>query len=132
MSQRLALHWRLIQPRYNLVGSECRTCGGKYFPPRTLCSDCRRKGELVDYKFKGTGEVYSHTTVYAPPSGFEYQKPYVVAIIKLDEGPLVSAQVVDCKPEEVEVGTKVKTVFRKIMADGDEGIIRYGYKFKLA
>jgi uncharacterized OB-fold protein len=44
---------------------------------------------------------------------------------------MVTAQLVDCKPDEVEVGRKVFMVFRKINADGEKGIIRYGYKFKL-
>lgn len=83
------------------------------------------------FKFSGEGEVFSYTVVYAAPTGFEYQKPYVVAVVKLDEGTMCTAQVVDCESGEVKVGSRVEAVFRKIMADKDSGIIRYGYKFKL-
>jgi len=131
MTEGLALHWRLLQPRYNLIGNVCRTCGQHYFPPRNICPACRRRGVIEKFKFSGEGEVYTFTVVRAAPTGFEYQKPYVVAIIKLKEGALCTAQIVDCKPEEVEIGKPVKMVFRKIMADDDAGIIRYGYKFKL-
>jgi len=131
MSEGLTLHWRLIPQRYNLIGSECKTCGEKYFPGRDLCPSCRRKGKVVDYTFSGDGEIYSYTVVHAPPLGFEYLKPYIAAIIKLKEGPLVTAQVVDCKSESVSIGKKVYMVFRKIVAEGPEGIIKYGYKFKL-
>lgn len=132
MSEKLALHWRLIPYRYNLIGTECKSCGEKFFPPRQLCPNCRRKGKIAEFKFSGRGEVYSHTTIYSPPQGFEFQKPYVLGIIKLVEGPLVTAQIVDCKPEDVKIGKKVKSVFRKIIAESEEGIVVYGYKFKLA
>ena len=130
MDKGLALHWRLIPQRYNLIGSECRTCGEKYFPMRDLCPKCRRKGRLEDYPFSGEGEVYSYTVVHAPPLGFEYLKPYIAAIIKLKEGPLITAQIADCRPEDVRIGDKVRMAFRKIIAEGEEGIIKYGYKFK--
>jgi uncharacterized OB-fold protein len=33
------------------------------------------------------------------------------------------------KPGEVAVGTRVRSVFRRIMADGESGVIHYGTKF---
>jgi uncharacterized protein len=131
MTEGLALHWRLIPPRYNLIGSVCKTCGENYFPPRVICPNCRRKSNMEKFKFSGEGEVYSSTIIRAAPTGFEYQKPYVVAIIKLREGAMCTAQVVDCKAEDVKIGDKVEMVFRKIIADDESGIIRYGYKFKV-
>ena len=131
MSQGLALHWRLMGPRYNLVGSECKNCGQKFFPPRNICPDCRRKSKIEAFKFSGGGEIFSYTVIRAAPTGFEYQKPYVVAVVELEEGAKCTAQIVDCKPEDVKIGQKVEKVFRKIMADDDSGIIRYGYKFKI-
>lgn len=128
----LASYWRLIPQRYNLIGTECRNCGSRFFPPRKICPRCRRQGDIVNHKFKGVGEIYSYTVIHAAPEGFEFQKPYILAIIKLDEGPLVTAQVVDCRPEKVEIGQRVEMVFRKIYAGGKEGTIRYGYKFRPA
>ncbi len=40
----------------------------------------------------GRGEIYSFSTMYNAPQGFEEQKPYTIALIKLDEGPMVTAQ----------------------------------------
>ena len=131
MGKGLALHWRLIPTRYNLVGTECKSCGQKYFPPRNICPECRRRSQMVRFKFSGVGEVYSYTVVRAAPTGFEYQKPYVVAIVRLEEGAMCTSQIVDCNPEDVSIGDKVELVFRKIMADDESGIIRYGYKFRL-
>ncbi|MBD3387490.1 MAG: transcriptional regulator [Candidatus Altiarchaeales archaeon] len=131
MVEGLALHWRLIPPRYNLVGSECKNCREKFFPPRNICPECRRKSKIERLAFTGRGEVYSYSVVRAAPVGFEYQVPYVVAIVNLEEGAMCTSQIVDCSPEDVKVGSKVKMVFRKIIADNDSGIIKYGYKFKL-
>jgi len=124
----VARFWRKIPQRYNLVGTKCETCGRHYFPPRSFCPDCRRNGRIVEYRFPGTGKVVTHTVIRSASEQFENTTPYVLAIIQLDEGPRLTAQVV-AKPEEVAVGTRVRSVFRRIMADGESGVIHYGTKF---
>ena len=108
------------------------------------------------FQFSGRGEVWSYSTVYDPPEGFEEQAPYTVALIKLDEGPLVTAQLTDLDTSEeeketvipgmtengkvvkvkvrvtrriVEIGMRVEMVTRLIRKDGDRGVLVYGYKF---
>ncbi len=122
------LFWRLKKSRYSLVGSRCATCGSLFFPPKTLCPACRRKGKLEDYSFSGKGEIVSYTVIRVPPEGFE--SPYTIAIIRLDEGPTVSGQVVD-EPEKVGIGKRVRAVFRKISEDGTSGLIHYGTKWEI-
>ncbi len=57
---------------------------------------------------RGTGKVYSHSTVYrALVPGFEDDVPYVVAMIELDEGVRLLSQVIYCEPEEVFIGLRV-------------------------
>ena len=51
--------------------------------------------QLGHVALSGRGEVYSFTTMYNVPKGFEEQKPYSVALIKLDDGPMVTAQLTD-------------------------------------
>jgi uncharacterized OB-fold protein len=83
------------------------------------------------YQFSGRGEIYSYTTIYEPPAGFEENAPYTVALIKLVEGPLVTAQLTDLGDTPVEIGTPVEMVTRRLRQDGDErGLIVYGYKFR--
>lgn len=131
MVKGLPSYWRLISHRYNLIGTECENCKEKFFPPRKLCPNCRRLGKIKEFKFSGRGAIYSYTIIHSPPEGFEHLKPYVVAIIKLDEGPMITSQIVDCKPEDVAIGKKVEMVFRRVLSTSKEGSIRYGYKFKL-
>jgi len=124
----VARFWRKIPQRYNLIGTRCTTCGRYFFPPRSFCPDCRRAGNIVDYKFAGTGAVVTYTVIRTASEQFEQMTPYVLAIVALDEGPRITVQIV-CSPEEVRIGMRVKPVFRKIAADGESGVIYYGTKY---
>jgi uncharacterized OB-fold protein len=124
-------HWRLKSERYNLVGETCDSCGVKLFPPRDVCLECEAPAQEL-YTFTGTGEVFSYTTIYDAPAGFESMAPYTVALIKLEEGPLVTAQLTDLSEDEVEIGMPVEMVTRKLRSEGEEGMIVYGYKFRPA
>lgn len=85
---------------------------------------------MMDYKLSGKGEVVSYSIIHVAPEDFEEQVPYPIAIIKLEEGPQVTAQIVDCNIDDVKVGMKVESTFRRIQEDGYIGAIYYGYKFK--
>ena len=106
-------HWRLKQQRYALVGEVCPHCDAKLFPPRDVCPHCG--GEAKNpYAFSGRGEVYSYTHMSDAPAGFEESAPYTVALVKLVEGPLVTAQLTDLGDRQVEIGMPVEMVTRKI------------------
>jgi uncharacterized OB-fold protein len=111
------------------VGEVCETCGVKIFPPRDICPDCDAPAK-TPYTFSGLGEIYSYSTVYHAPEGYEENVPYTVGLVKLEEGPLVTAQLTDVEPEEVKVGMSVEMVTRKIRQEGKRGVIVYGYKFR--
>lgn len=123
--------WRHIPQRYSLIGSKCSQCGTVFFPKRVICPECRRKGELEDIKLKGEGKIHTYSVINTPTEEFKTIAPYVVAIVELEEGAKITTQIVDCKPEDVEIGNEVEMVFRKIKEEGDDGVISYGYKFRL-
>jgi uncharacterized protein len=77
----------------------------------------------------GRGEVYSFSTMYNVPYGYEEQKPYTIALVRLEEGPMVTAQLTDVDNADVRIGLPVEMVTRKLREEGDEGQIIYGYKF---
>ena len=86
---------------------------------------------MEDYQFKGTGTVVTPTVVHQAQTGYEMFGPYCMAIIELDEGPKITSQIVDCEPNNVKSGMKVKSVFRKLGEDSESGILHYGTKFIL-
>ncbi len=125
----ISRHWRLQQQRYGLVGEICPHCEEKIFPPRDVCPNCAQEAK-TPYVFSGKGEVFSYTTVYDPPEGYEGNAPYTVALIKLEEGPLITAQLTDMDNGKVEIGVPVEMVTRKLREDGERGMLVYGYKFR--
>lgn len=129
MQGALPLIWRNINQRYNIIGTHCKTCNADFFPERLICPNCRRKGQLIEKQMPRTGKVYSYTKVFVPPSGFETQVPYYLALVKLDNGVTLLSQLVDVEDAEIKIGLEVKAVFRKIFEDGHEGVIAYGFKF---
>ncbi len=122
-------HWRLKKQRYALVGEVCPHCEVKIFPPRDICPDCGQEAR-TSYQFSGRGEIYSFATVQQAPAGHEENAPYTVALIHLEEGPMVSAQLTDLGDQSVEIGMPVEMVTRKLRSEGDRGMIVYGYKFR--
>jgi hypothetical protein len=65
------------------------------------------------------------------PVGYEQSAPYTMALVQLEEGPVVTAQLTDLGEQGVEIGMPVEMVTRKIRTDMDDrGIIIYGYKFR--
>ncbi|MER3545171.1 MAG: transcriptional regulator [Chloroflexota bacterium] len=123
-------HWRLSQQRYALVGEVCDGCGAKLFPPRDVCPTCEAPAK-TPYTFSGRGQVYSFTRVQEAPAGYEEYAPYTVALVKLEEGPFVTAQLTDLEGEPA-IGMPVEMVTRKLRTDGARGMIIYGYKFRPA
>ncbi|ADT84283.1 Zn-ribbon domain-containing OB-fold protein [Thermococcus barophilus] len=121
--------WRHFKEKYRLVGSKCKKCGKIHFPPRQVCDECGSR-EMEEIQLSGRGKVISWTIVRNPPSGFEYYKPYPLALIELEEGPIILAQLTDVDPEEITFGMEVEMVTRKIREFNEDGIILYGYKFR--
>jgi len=127
-----ARFWRELKHRYRLLGSRCKACGSYFFPPRSVCPNCRRRGELEEYQFKGTGVVETYTVVHGGGAGKKHELsrrlPYVLAIVRLDEGVRVLGELA-CDPEGVRTGMRVRAAFRRLGEDGERGIIYYGTKF---
>jgi len=124
--------WREIPSRYNLIGTKCGNCGAVDFPPREVCPACGRKsvGKMTRHRLSGRGTVVTYAVIHDAPSQFEMQKPYVVAIVEMEEGVRITSQLIDVDAADVRIGMSVQTAFRKLGQEGDAGVIHYGYKFR--
>ncbi|MBO9336569.1 MAG: Zn-ribbon domain-containing OB-fold protein [Roseiflexus sp.] len=125
----LAKHWRLRHARYRLEGQRNRFTGEVRFPPAPPLPG-EREDIWEPYILKGRGRVYSFSVVRQPPEGFEDQPPYLVALVRLDEGPMVTAQLTDCDLDQVAIDMPVEMVTRRLRDLGPTGLIVYGYKFR--
>jgi uncharacterized protein len=79
--------------------------------PRYLCPACwSDQLEWVDVR--GTGRVHSFSVIRrASDPAFASRVPYVVALIELDEGPRMMANVVGDDALAVAIGDPVKVIF---------------------
>ena len=123
--------WREIPERYNLMGSKCETCGTSFFPERSICPKCRRRGKIVLQPMPHEGTIESFTEIHSPPRGYENEAPYFLAIVRLVNGAKVLSQIVDSDRQRIKLGAKATMRFRKLLEAGEEGTIAYGFKFKI-
>lgn len=131
----IPMYQRAVPQRYRLVGQRCLACGKINFPPKAVCKYCKQGTSFEDVQLSGKGTIYSYTIIAgggAPPefaAEARCKGSYPVLIVELEEGPRVIAQMVDPPEEGISIGMPVKAVFRRIYEE--EGVIRYGYKFRL-
>ena len=89
---------------------QCSQCGEYQFYPRIMCSHCGSK-TLNWQRVSGRGSVESFTVVRRGLSD-AYSVPYVVALIRLAEGPVMMSQVVNADIEQIAVGAGAQVAFQ--------------------
>ncbi len=82
------------------------------FFPRPVSVYTGKRG-LRWRKASGAGTVYSFTITRVPPPGFEGHTPFVVASIELKEGVRMMANIIECAPEDVRIGMKVRLAWQR-------------------
>jgi uncharacterized OB-fold protein len=95
----------------------CDACGRIWHPPLPRCPGCG--ASAISWRAAaGTGVVHSVTVTHqAAHPAFATRVPYAVVLVRLDEGPLIIANVLEAAPTEVAIGQPVTVVFEEI-ADG--------------
>ncbi|MEM0205204.1 MAG: Zn-ribbon domain-containing OB-fold protein [Nitrososphaerota archaeon] len=121
--------WQLAERRYRLLGSKCTVCGKTSIGPRSVCPVCGSE-KIETVQLPSTGKVYSYTVVHMLPAEKDGYGPYIMAIVELEDGTRLTAEIVDCEPEDVKIGMPVELAFRLIGQESEHGIIYYGYKFR--
>jgi hypothetical protein len=112
-----------------LMGSKCKVCGETYVPVRKLCTKCNNADmEWVEMSGKGNLAAFTSITVGTPyfvEKGYDRNNPYCFSVIKLDEGPMVSGQLVgvdESNPETINVGMPVKAKFLETEIKGENRV----------
>lgn len=100
---------RLLLPR-------CDECHEHIWYPRLVCPFCG--SQSVSYvESSGLGTVYSFTVVRRGSGAYRDAAPYILAMIELDEGPIMMTNVVGS--DQVTIGMPVQVVFDPAGAAGD-------------
>jgi uncharacterized OB-fold protein len=102
--------WEACQ-RHEFRLQRCQACGQFWFPPGAVCPEClSERWEWTPTSGRGT--VFSFVVMHRVyHKGFADDVPYPVALIALDEGPRFLTRLVDCRPEDVQVGMPVEVAF---------------------
>jgi uncharacterized OB-fold protein len=116
-----------------LMGARCQSCGELFVPPRAICPDCYGE-EMAWEEMGGHGELVAFTTVHIAPTamieaGYGRDNPYCAGIVKLEEGPSVSAQILGvdpARPDEIEIGTPLHVRFiRRGEGDAEKAYLAF-------
>ncbi len=95
------------------VIQRCGRCRRFVHYPRPWCPHCWST-ELDWVEASGRGEVVTYTAVHQAPSpAFAVGAPYVLAVVRLAEGPQMMANVVHIQPREMRVGLPVRVTFEE-------------------
>ncbi len=105
---------RLVLPR-------CADCSRLHFPPQLHCPHCG-SGALAQTEVTGTGTLYSHTVLNAPPGpGFVDLVPLQVGVVELDAQPmlLMTANLSASDASEIRIGARVEVYCETLEGSGD-------------
>ncbi|MHB8511857.1 MAG: Zn-ribbon domain-containing OB-fold protein [Actinomycetota bacterium] len=103
--------------REELVIQRCSSCNAVQHPGGPCCSTCLSQS-LEWVRASGRGSVFSFTVVrHAFHPSFMDKLPYVLADVQLQEGPIMTAGLTDCDPEQVRIDMPVSVYFTEPLED---------------
>ena len=102
-----------------LLGLKCKDCGNITVPPKMTCQECA--GTNLDIVELGKrGKIVTFTVVNVAPEGRQNEVPYIIALVKLDEGPWIMGNLSDIDPARASmdlIDKEVKLGFRVFPGD---------------
>lgn len=104
--------------QHKLLGSRELSSGHLFLPPRMLDPETQAT-DMEWVEFSGKGKLVAFTVIYVGSSamlaaGYDRKNPYCVGIIETEEGPKISAQILDLdlsKPETIQIGMPLEVVY---------------------
>jgi uncharacterized OB-fold protein len=105
-----------------LLMQKCEDCGNITFYPVYICPACISRN-LAWTELSGRGRVHSVTIVHRPAAPvFAPATPYAVALIEVDEGPIMMSNIVGPNALGTNINDRVAVVFEDV---GDVTLPRF-------
>lgn len=101
--------------RGELLVQRCTDCSLHYFIPSAFCPQCLGQN-YAWVASSGRGHIVTFTVVWRPPTP-AFEAPYVVAIVRLEEGYEMFTNVVDVDPTDDLIGAAVQVRFHQESED---------------
>lgn len=103
--------------RNQLVVQQCAACGCRQFYPREFCIVCM-SGDIRWTACSGKGTIYTYTVNHRGANAYMKDKtPYAVAVVDLDEGVRMLANIIDSPLEDIAIGRRVRVTFERVSED---------------
>jgi uncharacterized OB-fold protein len=99
-------YWDGTRERKLLLQYDPATKRYQFYPRPTGLASGRRKLEWREVS--GKGEVFTYTVARRTREPFRGHEPFLIAMVTLDEGVNVMANMVDCRLDEIRIGLRVK------------------------
>ena len=99
--------WDAAQQR-QLLMQRCADCGAYVWHPQPWCRACYGQ-RLAWQPMRGDAELFTYSVVhYAPLPGYATEVPYVLATVRLAEGPQMMTNLVGCDWRQVRIGMPLR------------------------
>ena len=99
-------YWDATREKRLLVQFDKRSGKHQFFPRAASIYTGRR--DLEWREVSGRGEVFSYTVACRARPPFQGHEPFLIALVTLDEGVNVMANIVNCSREQIRIGLRVK------------------------
>ncbi len=103
--------------RHEFLVQRCGICGASFWPA-TACTT-HGLAAMSWTPASGRGVVHTYTVYHQVYSqALADQVPYVVGVVKLEEGPFFHTNIVGCSPDEVRIDMPVEVTFEDLDGGG--------------
>lgn len=90
-----------------VMGTKCKGCGLKFFPPRADCYKCL-SSDMEWFEVTGKGKLLTYSKLQYGPVGFEGDLPYAIALADFGDYKVFGRLAKDIPEDQIKVGMEVK------------------------
>lgn len=96
-----------------VMGTRCKDCGIKFFPPRADCYKCLADN-MEWFEVTGTGKLVSYSKLEFAPVGFQDDVPYAIALLDYGDYKVFGRIAKDVDEQDITVGMEMRTVVNQL------------------
>jgi uncharacterized OB-fold protein len=100
-----------------VMGTQCKSCGTKFFPPRNDCAQCLGS-DIKWFEITGKGKLLTFSKLIYAPAGFEGDLPYRICVVAYEDGVKVFGRISPSVPDDdVAIGMELVAVPVKLSGE---------------
>lgn len=103
--------WEATKNEQFLI-QRCRECSNYQHYPRPLCLKCSST-DLEYVPSSGRGEIYSFTVIHRAMNP-AFEPPYVVALVRMSEGPVTLGNIIDVPHDDLRCDLPVAVTWEEL------------------